>query len=689
MMMKEKLIEESKIWRNSELNMGVQFETNYESGSEYDLKEAIEEIENIFLKEDIKIKLKSKLEKFLYEKKKLEQQLNLENLFLNEKPIFSYLETYYELLSMFMSYDKILFKDESLLAILNNILYYGYDQKRREFSVYSPFVLNLVYKLKKLFKQYGALIEKAETNKVLESIYFHDVLNYAQENWGYSICDEKQCKLFVIPNIRICDNNLKLSFNVNYISEIDSFKVLGSGEIAEKVVHELNVFLEDEKNIYSHNEEIEFKVAILGNFENKYLKQEFGFYFKEIQRNINSSKIHIFIEYYANNPVENMETKICLTSNIVISFHYCDELHHTLKNPKQLEEIIESHQVVIFADCAEIYCIRPEFNLYEDTIKQFLVFGVFFEQCSKNRNLLDLLYINMVIATTFCKEDLQAKYGQDIIDRIYLSPAPKYGEDKVTLSPNIVNFCVNVISKNYPLKKFSTIYISTSKVYPGENTEFYEKELLDYCSMPEIKCLRITNKFSNDMEFPASNQYGKYIAINMWQLIKIFGLETLSEFYDKYVYLDYSNFLEYKHIKLLYEEKDRVYAETLIFPILKSIFEEQSGTFISNRFKWHLFYLLYRNSQSVTDLYFVYIFFDNLKYVDIKLGEPSENLKREISYSNSFEKYFCIKYLNKNDSEKFYTIVERTTASKFVHACEQIGDNNSSFYSVMKKKANS
>lgn len=693
MMMNEKLIKGSKIWRNSELNIGIQFETNYVLGSEYNLKEDIEKVENGFLKEDIKIELKNRLERFLSQKKKIEQELNLENLFINENLIYSYLTAYYDLLTIFMFKDEYLFKDKSSLAILNNILYYGYDPESREFSIYSPLVLNLVYKLKKLFEQYREQIQKSGTNKLLESIYFHNILNYVQRSMGYSIRDEKQQKLFATPTIHINDNNLKLSFNVNSVSEIDSFKALDCREVAEEVVRELNVFLEDEKNITSHNEEIEFKVAILGNFEFKYLKEEFDFHLKnsvnkEVQKIINSSKIHILIEQYASNPTENMETKICLSSNIDVTLHYCNELHHTLENTNHLAKIFESHQVVIFTDCTDFYDIIPSFTGYSSgNLKQRFGFGASFSNLASEAkyglNLLDKLYANMLTANTFILK--------------------QYGEDSTTLNCTVLDFCANVIPKDYSLGKFSTMYICTSKA-SYHDIKFSEKKLLDYCSASCINHFRISTKLPNSTDFPAFNQYGKYIAINMWQLIEVFGIETLkehmeyildtelqmdslfSELYDKYLYLDYSN-CSNRPVKLLYKEEDRFYIEALILPLLENILHGIPGTLLFSMSKRYLSYILYHNSQSISDLLFTYLFFETSS-ISLNLEVLSKDFKKEISNSISSEKDLILNALLSYRWSNYYRKhIGKPTASKAIDACKQIGYNYSeSYYYISSRK---
>lgn len=692
MMMNEKLIKGSKIWRNSELNIGIQFETNYVLGSEYNLTEAIEKVENGFLNNDLKADLKSLLETFLSHKKILEQKLNIENLFINENLIYSYLTAYYDLLAIFMFKDEHLFKDKSSLAILNNILYFGYDPESQEFSVYSPLVLNLVYKLKKLFEQYGPQIQKSGTNKLLESIYFHNILNYVQRSMGYSIRDEKQQKLFATPTIHISDNSLKLSFSVNSVSEIDSFKSLDCREVAEETLRELNAFLEDEKNITSHNEEIEFKVAILGNFEFKYLKEEFDFHLKnsvneEVQKIMNSSKIHILIEQYASKPTENMETKICLSSNIDVTIHYCNELHRTLENTKQLKEIFELHQVVIFADCADFYDIIPSFTGYSSgNLKQRFAFCASFSDLASEAkygsNMLDYLYVNMVTANTFILK--------------------QYGQDSTTLNCTVLDFCANIIPKNYSLGKFSTMYIGTSKA-SYHDIKFSEKKLLNYCSASYINDFRISTKLPNATDFPAFNQYGQYIAINMWQLIEVFGTETLkehmeyildtelqmdslfSEFHDKYLYLDYSNFSS-QPVKLLYKEEDRFYIEALILPLIENILHGIPGTLLFNMSKRYLSYILYHNSQSMADLLFTYLFFETSS-ISLNLEVLSKDLKKEISNSISSEKDLILNALLSYRWSSYYRKhIEKPTASKAIDACNQIGYNYSDCYYYISSK---
>lgn len=699
--------------RDQKLNIGIQIESSY-AGANYNLKGAMENLEKSLLEPELKNEVKNAMEVFLAKRDLLEQHINYENLFLSMDWISEYLVAYWELVRIFMLKLENLLRSPREFSILNDILHFGYDMTNRQFSMYSPLALNVIYKINKIFNQYIKQVKESGTNKLLEVFYLNTILNLVQGmNWKMQDGnedvmkwlkeDENQDIVQVTPVLNVAGENvLKLSFDVKYFSEMDSFHDSDSAQIAEKVIHELKLFLAQQTET-AKQEWIEFKVAMIGSFDLKYLKEEFLFYLEnilekeaELQKLILNSEIHIILEQYATT-VEKVETKIQPKPYITVEIHHSGTVETFFQDAKLMEELAKSHHVIILADCVKLYNIATTEQIEGFTHIQgyFAWDAQFCKKYNNTWNKLDALYKNMAMFVN---------------TKAFRNNARK-------VKTKILNYSEYLVQENSLQNKFSTIYIIAADVKSRECDDPYRRKIFrcyessDFSRERFSWCTRFGTHQENP-DFPCHNQHGQFIAFNMWQFIEKIGLERLKEQIDfigeidikpeiifsqlqnRYLYLDYSKWK--KQLWLLYEEDDQILVENLWMPLFHYSFDN----LFSRMFRSALYCVLYRNAQSIQDLIVAISlsgYPEMIQLGDVKPKVKTMFLKQTTQYSYSSKKIWLEEVITAlddlNTTRYLYNILDKKKqitgggaqiCSEICKACREMACMDSDLYERMK-----
>lgn len=432
--------------------------------------------------------------------------------FLPEAVIDSYLEAYYNVLSLFLFHDKIVKGSQNLKDILILLLNLDYDEENERISFWSPMALNATKKMYLEIAEYRKrIVEQSKDgigilNEFDISVIEKKILH--QFRW-YQYVYQNILKM-TVPYVQH-SKEAEPYILCKPLSERNSYEGIGEMRVAEKILYEIQQDIRQVENMQGESRsEFSYNIALLGDINQKPL-YDMANYVQDVLRQSNERK-DIWLNYliYTKNPEPVIDTAV---SNCKFEYQPLDEV---FSNTVNIEQILAENHIVFMMDCIKLYeplDAHLQRNVESEKQKYRLKGPFEYLYIDRNElcapNYLDHLYEGMTV---------YAWKGD-------------FGHFVKNANNALLKYCENVI-KNTQDGRRHTLYVYVSDLRAFSNVycsdQYYVRT--ERYNQKEIGIIRYVNDETEMKILPAFQQKSHasqrlVITFNVWQLIKHISLD--------------------------------------------------------------------------------------------------------------------------------------------------------------------
>lgn len=668
-------------------------------GEEEKIKEAVNELKQQFINQQLIEELQGKLNKFL---SKRTEVLEKKNIFLvEEKDIAEYLESYFNVLQYFVAkHDSFAEIDTSLPEQLLHIDMEAVgtpDRKNYSISFWAPMALNKIQKVNRGIEDfYERIIQEESENEALEILYKRILLKKVQHTFRWYVAGENRELMHaaITPYRQRTAANWQFHLPAKNIRQYNSYEGIGELRLAEKILCEYQRWQPNTKE--------DFNVAIVGDVfsvptEELYNYVKYKAFQNKNPKSEGNFKFHIYTKNQFEAKEENKEY-----------INKCEQPDEVLTDKEKLKDMIESNNLVFLLDCVELYknpksseAANEQFYKQKFAVGHYqdsnIVVPKYFELAEKNA--LDEIY-----------EALTAYICYGTLGRI-----EKFANEE------LLNFCeiaCNESSKRTTLYAYVSDLRAFAQIYNNDQycirTEKYHEK--------EIGIIRYSDEKVETLPLEVPD---KVLVFNMWQFVKHIAIdernswaenliaqpmdyrqfeslciginyEKWPEFLEIHYYIDIGNILKENY--KIEEALINAFLDKILLPILNNRNRNMFHEYIRKA----MYSFFYGDAKSVNDMLFIHLFQDEFQLLgeakkakeknDIRI--VNDNINRQFKYSSKrfydmvirnydisstcyIGQIRTARMIAKNEKEHYEFVNKEIVYGNVIKACENLGYEDS------------
>lgn len=458
-------------------------------------------LDRSFLHSDTLVCLKGKVKAFLEIRDKL---LQFDSPFPKFSLIEDYLESYYQLLSYLMINEQLLEDlDNNILPLLLQLDYHS-----GAMSILAPMALNSLRRMYLGTESYFRKIGNAEDSSILRLFYKSVICNKIQHSFRWFMNGrEGQLVHAAVAPYAIRNGEMYLKIACRDIRQYNSYEGIGELRTAEKILYEIERRPETDIGV-------PFQIAILGDIDREPIEELVGYLEAVLKSRSQAHGFELIFDLYSKNFSEYAQIQTGEFS--VVNYH--NNLEAVFADRELMSALLSEHDVIFMMDCTKLYCqIDYQYKENSGYLKQRFLFGNALDNATEDKldlcspNLLDRLYELMTVYSRCGKLGTFSKKANDTL--------LKFCEDQLQESSDGRRHVMYVYVSD--LHAFDNVYCNDQYFM---RTERYNQK--------EIGIIRYTSQNQEDTEFPVgpeSEELGKMLCFNVWQIVKHFSLERRNE----------------------------------------------------------------------------------------------------------------------------------------------------------------